>query len=42
MEYNSGLINQIKLDDGYTALHITATMDYCDMVCYIASMVNTV
>ena len=39
MQYDQRVIDQIKVDDGYTPLHVAAQLDYIDHLCYLAAMV---
>ncbi|CAI8033698.1 E3 ubiquitin-protein ligase MIB2 [Geodia barretti] len=38
MQYHPEIINQTKIDDGYTPLHVAAQVDNCDALCYLAAM----
>ena len=40
MQYHPEIINQTKIDDGYTPLHVAAQVDNCDALCYLAAMVR--
>lgn len=40
MQYYPEIINQVKIDDGFTPLHVTAHADNCDTLCYLAAMVS--
>jgi hypothetical protein len=37
LQYHQGLVNHAKVDDGYTSLHVAASMDCCDHLCYLAA-----
>ncbi|CAI8020766.1 E3 ubiquitin-protein ligase MIB2, partial [Geodia barretti] len=37
LQYHQGLMNHAKVDDGYTSLHVAASMDCCDHLCYLAA-----
>ena len=39
VEHDHRLINQIKVDDGTTPLHVAANLDHCDILCYLAATV---
>ena len=40
-EFDHTVINHIKVDDGYTALHVAAHMNYCDQLYFLAAIVRT-
>ena len=40
-EFDHKVINHIKVDDGYTALHVAAHMNYCDQLYFLAAIVRT-
>ena len=39
MQYHPEIVNMTKIDDGYTALQVTAHVDKCDALYYLAAMV---